>query len=174
MVGADQAFVSVEGWLGPAPPPMDRADALVLLANRYLAAHAPASAEDLAKWAGITIAEARQGLASVGEVDAEGGGRPAPSLLGPFDPLLHGWVSRAPIVGAHQGVVTTNGVFRPVALVGGRVVATWSLPGGVVTIAPLEPISDRDQSRLVSDATDVVRYLGLPPRPAVVAPVRPA
>ena len=62
---------------------------------------------------------------------------PPPRLLGAFDPLLHGWVSRQPFVGDHGGVVTTNGIFRPVALAGGRVVATWSVPGGVVTIDPL-------------------------------------
>ncbi len=177
MVGGEHAFVSAEGWLGPAPPPMERADALVLLAGRYLAGHAPASAEDLAKWAGITIADARRGMASAPGFDVEDGPGegtlPTPRLLGPFDPLLHGWVSRAPFVGAHTAVVTTNGVFRPVALVGGRVVATWSLPGGVVTIAPLEPVPDTKLSLLVADAADVLRYLGLPDRPAVVAPLGP-
>jgi Winged helix DNA-binding domain len=144
MIGSDQAFVSVEGWLGSRPRPTDRVEALARLATRYLAGHAPASAEDLARWAGITLKDARTGLASTfeAEVPARAGGLPAPRLLGPFDPLLQGWVSRTPIVGAHRSVVTTNGLFRPVALVGGRVVATWSLEAGVVRVSPLEPISD--------------------------------
>ncbi len=173
MIGSDHAFVSAEGWLGTPPPPMDRARALALLASRYLAGHAPASAEDLAKWAGITLREARDGLASAVEVEASAGagGLPPPRLLGSFDPLLHGWVSRSPVVGPHRAVVTTNGVFRPVALARGRVVATWSLTAGVVRIAPLEPISDGPLSELVADATDVLRYLGLPDRPADVTPL---
>jgi hypothetical protein len=65
---------------------------------------------------------------------------PAPRLLGPFDPLLHRWASRGPFVGENGSVVTVNGIFRPVALVGGRVVATWGLPGGRVTVTPLEPL----------------------------------
>src|SRR5450755_3593284 len=33
---------------------------------------------------------------------------PPPRLLGSFDPVLHGWASREPILGAHQGIVTVN------------------------------------------------------------------
>jgi hypothetical protein len=170
MVGNDHAFVSVEAWLGRPPPPMERAPALALLANRYLAGHAPASADDLANWAGITLGDARQGLASVAKKYPESGrGLPAPRLLGPFDPLLHGWKSRTPVVGDHRTVVTTNGVFRPVALVEGRAVGTWSLRGGIITIVPLEAIRDEDVELLIQDGTDVLRYLGLPNRPAVIA-----
>ena len=93
---------------------------------------------------------------------------PAPRLLGAFDPLLLGWVSREPVVGPHRQVVTTNGMFRPVALVDGRVVATWGLAGGVVTITRLEPVADDVLAALVTDAADVLRFLGLPHRDAVV------
>jgi hypothetical protein len=172
MVGNDQAFVSVDAWLGPAPPALDRADALARLAARYLAGHAPASAEDLARWAGITLADARRGLASAPDAAGKAtAGLPEPRLLGPFDPLLLGWASRVPVVGNHVSVVTTNGVFRPVALVGGRVVATWSLSGGAVRIVPLEPIAGENLSRLVADAGDVLRFLGLPDRPPTVEPL---
>jgi Winged helix DNA-binding domain len=169
MVNTEQAFVAVDAWLGPAPPPLDREEALGLLAHRYLAGHAPASAGDLAKWAGITLADARRGMGSAPELNQRRVTHlPSPRLLGPFDPLLLGWASRAPITGSHRSVVTTNGVFRPVALIGGRVVASWRLPGGAVTIAPLEPISEDDLARLTADAADVLRFLGLPHRPAVI------
>ena len=93
---------------------------------------------------------------------------PKPRLLGPFDPLLHGWASREPFVGSHAGVVTSNGLFRPVALVGGRVVATWSLAGGIVTLKPLEEIDAGALAALATDAADVLRFLGLPATPLVV------
>jgi hypothetical protein len=147
-----------------------------MLARRYLLGHAPAAAEDLARWAGITLADARRGLeAATAPKAAPGPGRqpetgalPAPRLLEPFDPLLLGWASRAPIVGNHKTVVTTNGVFRPVVLVRGRVAGIWSLSAGTLTINPLEPISDRHLAQLVEDGADVLRYLGLPVRPAIV------
>ena len=94
---------------------------------------------------------------------------PPPRLLGPFDPLLHGWASREPFVGAHRQVVTVNGLFRPVALVDGRVVATWGLADGTLSIRPLEDVDPAALDALVSDAAAVLRFLGLQRRPAAVA-----
>jgi hypothetical protein len=148
MVGTEHAFVAVDQWLGPAPPALDREEALTTLARRYLVGHAPGRPEDLAKWTGITLGDAPDGFATIGDeyVSVDEGllapgaladtPMPAPRLLGAFDPLLHGWVSREPFVGRHSGVVTTNGIFRPVALVDGRVVATWGLPVGRPTVVP--------------------------------------
>ncbi len=90
---------------------------------------------------------------------------PPPRLLGAFDPLLHGWRSRAMFVGAHRDVVTVNGIFRPVVLVGGRAVATWKLPGGVVTVDPLERLSAAVRVAVAEDGKDVLRFLGLEDRP---------
>ena len=168
MIGNDHAFVSVERWLGAAPPPLERYEALAILANRYLAGHAPATAEDLAKWAGITLADARRGFARASAPRMRARALPSPKLLGAFDPLLHGWVSREALLGDHRTVVTSNGIFRPVALVDGRLVAVWSLPRGIVTIRPLEHISRAARQTLAADATDVLRYLGLPHRPAII------
>ena len=181
MLGGEQAFVSVADWLGDAPAPLDRDEALARLARRYLAGHGPADAHDLAKWAGIPRGRARRGLEMIADdvvlcggslVDVADRDRarppPPPRLLGSFDPLLHGWVSREPFVGEHRQVVTTNGLFRPVALVDGRVAATWGLADGTVTIRTLEPVTATDIEALRKDADAVLRFLGLPRRPALV------
>ena len=65
MRGGEQAFVLARDWLGAPPPPMDRDQALGLLARRYLAGHAPAADRDLAKWAGLPLGDARRGLAAI-------------------------------------------------------------------------------------------------------------
>ncbi len=191
VVGGAHAYVSVAEWLGPGPAPLDRDDALARLARRYLAGHGPASDRDLAAWAGITLGDARRGLAAIAD-EIETAGTPDPTagesvhrlvstgpvtatrprarLLGAFDPLLHGWRSRELFVGDHAGVVTTNGIFRPVALVDGRIVATWTLPGGVVTIDRLEPLSASVKAALVEDGADVQRFLGIEVGPVVFAP----
>ena len=67
MVDGHHAFVAVSDWLGPAPAPLDRDDALARLARRYLTGHGPASARDLAKWAGITLGDARRAFAAVAD-----------------------------------------------------------------------------------------------------------
>lgn len=171
IVGRDHAYVLVRDWFG-APPAIDRDRALVELARRYLAGHAPAADRDLAKWAGLPLRDARSGLSAISsELHQRGDGlldlaaRPAatelppPRLLGAFDPVLLGWSSREPILGAHAGVVTVNGLFRPIALVGGRAVAIWAMPGGVVTLEPFGRLRRADAAVLEADARDVVRYL---------------
>jgi hypothetical protein len=185
VVGRELAWVGVAQWLGDTPAVVERDEALARLAHRYLQGHAPARPEDLAKWAGITIGDARSAFATLGDAvvpwpddptlttPAARVARPiprlpAPRLLGPFDPLLHGWQDRELFTGEHQGVVTTNGIFRPVALVEGRVVGTWGLAAGTVTIRLLEPVGDLVRDRLVVDAARVLEYLALPPREAVV------
>jgi Winged helix DNA-binding domain len=172
----EPAYVDVAGWLGPAPAALNPEEALARLAERYLAGHGPATAADLAKWAGVTLGQARSGLASAGgEVMAGDGGYwaragtpapgalPPPRLLGAFDPVLHGWVDRGPVVGRHREVVTVNGIFRPTALVGGRVVGWWGLSDGAVRLHLLERVNRRDLGALEEDAGAVLAYLGLPP-----------
>ncbi|MCU1426515.1 MAG: hypothetical protein JWL83_515 [Actinomycetia bacterium] len=181
MIDGEHAFVSVEAWLGSPPPELERDDALARLARRYMAGHGPAAAADLARWAGITLGDARRGVAAIaGELVPFGDGLlrladvgdvaplPPPRLLGAFDPLLLGWTSRELFVGAHADVTTDNGLFRPFALVKGRVAATWGLSGGVVSIRPLERISAVALRTLVKDAANVLHFLGLPDRPAIV------
>ena len=179
--GSEQAFVAASDWLGEPPDPLERQAALALLARRYLRGHGPADARDLAKWAGLTLRDARaafDGIAS--EVAERPGGLvdladrdacaplPAPRLLGPFDPLLHGWVSRAAIVGSHLGIVTTNGLFRPIALVDGHAVATWGLSGATLTVRPFEKLARTVVAALRSDAAEVLTFLGQPDSAEVV------
>jgi hypothetical protein len=185
--GKEQCFVSAAAWLGAPPPPMDRDAALALLARRYLAGHGPASHRDLAKWAGIPLRDSRRGLAGCADdVTDRGDGLfdlsdrspaaavPSPLLLGPFDPVLCGWESRDDIIGPHRGLVTSNGLFRPFALVDGRAVGTWGLDSGQLTLRLLEPLKASHRRALKQDAVDVLRYLELPERPLAVEEQREA
>jgi hypothetical protein len=178
VVGRDQAFVLTRDWLGETVP-VDRDAALAELARRYLAGHGPADDRDLAKWAGVRLTDARAGLRAIagelterpdGLVDLSGRAAPAdlpePRLLGPFDPLLLGWRSREQVLGSHQGVVTVNGIFKPIALVRGRAVATWRMPAGEVVLEPFGPVARADREALDADAQDVRRFLAAVPESA--------
>jgi hypothetical protein len=180
MIGREQAFVLVADWLG-APAPVDRELALAELARRYLIGHAPAGDRDLARWSGLPLGEVRSGLGAIAsELDARPDGLlalrghpraaelPPARLLGPFDPVLLGWVSRDELLGANKVVVTVNGLFRPFALVRGRAVATWRMPAGEVILEPFKPLSRSVAAALRADAREVVRYLG--PTSATVKP----
>jgi hypothetical protein len=190
MRGAEQAFVLVRDWLGPPPRPMGRERALGLLARRYLAGHGPATDRDLAKWAGLPLGDARQGLAAIAsrladrddgrarlarpDGPAQGPGAPeVPDLrlLGAFDPLLLGWASRELFLAPGGPVITSNGLFRPFVLVRGRGAALWTVTGGQVVTDQLGPLTAPEQAALAAESADVERFLGGPrvPRPARLA-----
>ena len=162
----------VRDWLGEPPGATDRDGDLSELARRFLAGHGPADEGDLAKWAGITRGDALRGLRAVGGdlQECPGGlvdlaGRHAPRAAtgqtrrAVWDGVSPGWVDRTPILGGNQTIVTKNGIFRPFALVDGRAVATWGMPGGRVTLAPFGRISAPAQADLDREAADVERFL---------------
>jgi len=171
MQGKQHAYALVRDWLGPRKP-IDRDRALAELARRYLVGHGPADDRDLARWAGLPLRDSRAGLAAIASelVEREDGlvdlarrppaePLPPPRLLGAFDPLLLGWVSREEVVGPHKLLVTINGIFRPFALVGGRAVATWGLAGGKVTIKHLGKVTKKAAAALEVDARAVGEFL---------------
>ena len=179
MAGREQAYVLVRDWLGARPAPLHRDRALAELAGRYLAGHGPASDRDLAQWAGLPLSDARRGLAAIAHrladrddglasLAAQPGGParpdpplPPPRLLGAFEPVLLGWSAREPILGPHGRLVVAGGMFRPFALVRGRAVGTWTMPGGKVALAPFAPLPQADAAALAADAADVERFLHL-------------
>jgi hypothetical protein len=178
LVGAQHCYVHVADWLGERPE-VDRERALAELARRYLVGHAPADARDMARWAGLPLRDARAGLAAIaGQLHERDDGLlelaprtgppadpparlPGPRMLGAFDPLLLGWCSREPLLGADQPIVTINGIFRPFALVRGRAVAVWSIAAGKVTLKPFAQIAAADERKLLADGEQALRYLGL-------------
>jgi len=173
MVEGGQAFVSVRRWLGHAPSLPGRQASLGRLAVRYLDGHGPASPEDLSRWSGVTLGDARSAFEhAAGEVRPSGAvfvlsesdldhtDVPPTRLLGPFDPILHGWSSREMWVGGHRSVVTKNGIFRAVVLSEGRVKGTWRLTPPGIEVEVLDLLDDRAQAELMEDAADVYRFLG--------------
>lgn len=175
VAGPEQAYVLARDWLG-APPALDRDAALGWLARRYLAGHGPATDRDLAKWSGLPLGDVRRGLASIAAELAERAGGlvslvpvrssgradlPPARLLGAFDPVLHGWQSRAPVLGQHERAIVQGGMFRAFAMVRGRAVGPWGLPGGRVVLTELADLTATDRAELAADAADVTRFLGL-------------
>jgi hypothetical protein len=171
MIGSEHAFVLRADWLGERPK-VDRDRALAELARRYLVGHAPADDRDLAKWANLPLRDARAALNAVASElherpdglvdvrrDPDPEPLPSPRLLGPFDPLLLGWRSRELVLGDAQGVVTINGIFKPIALVGGRAAGMWSMPGGRVELSLWEPPGRTAAAALRRDAAAVEAYV---------------
>jgi hypothetical protein len=167
------AFALARDWLGGEPAAVDRDAALAELARRYLRGHGPASAADLAAWAGLPLRDARAGLAAiVGELTTRGelvdlaARAAAPEtiparLLASFDPYLLGWRDRGFAVAAAQAkrVHPGGGMLRATATVDGRVVGTWTLPGGRVDLDVFAQLNAEARAELAAEAEDVERFL---------------
>jgi hypothetical protein len=156
-----QAFVLARDWLGP-PGTFDRDAAVAELARRYLAAHAPATPADLARWSGLPLRDARRLPAgSLGQPPAVA---PPPRLLAAFDPYLLGWKDRSFAVPAQHArrVHPGGGVLRAVAAIGGEAAGTWARRGGRIEIEPFSPLRPGDELALAAEAEDIVRFEAKP------------
>ena len=157
-----------------------RERALAELARRYLAGHGPATDDDLARWSGLGLGDARAGLRAIGaELEEAGGGlldlagrvadvpSPAPRLLGAFDPYVLGWRDRGFLVAAKHAkrVHPGAGILRAIAAVDGRAVATWTArrAGGRlrVELDAFARIPAVARKALDADARDLAAFEGL-------------
>jgi hypothetical protein len=148
----EQLFVLLDEWV-PAPRRLAGEEALGELARRFFLGHGPATVQDLARWAGIPLRDARAGLAlarpalAALEVDGvehlldpttpdrlaacrtEAGGL---FLLPGFDEFVLGYGDRRAILDpefAERIVPGNNGMFRSTVVHGGRIVGTWQWTG---------------------------------------------
>ena len=148
----EQLIVLVDEWIA-RPRDLDRDEALGELALRYFRSHGPATVKDLMRWANLTAADARTGLALVRhdlariEVDGvEYVMDPAtPDLLAAcrrqaagvfllpgFDEYILGYGDRSAVLPAEFAnliVPGGNGVFRPTVVSAGQVIGTWRHAG---------------------------------------------
>jgi hypothetical protein len=151
--GRQQTFVLLDEWL-PAREPLTRPEALAEIALRYFRGHGPATVGDLAWWAGLTLADAGEGLKSSAsrlarwQFDGEDywgpeAGFPAPTkpppalILPPFDEFLVAFRNRgAALDPADTGRLAS--LLSPTIVVKGRVVGTWKrrLTRGRLVIVP--------------------------------------
>lgn len=187
--GGDDTFVLLDQELRPSPG-LARDDAMARLARRYLAGHGPATADDLARWAGVGRRQARAGMDAIRTetvevrpeqepcrilaaheswLDEGRAANPNPSvrLVPGYDPYLLGYRSRDFAVppeyapSLHPG----GGFMRPAVLVEGRAVGSWKkeLRGDTVNIRvqPFGPLEGPVLAGLEDEARDLARFHGV-------------
>ncbi|WP_210506059.1 winged helix DNA-binding domain-containing protein [Naasia sp. SYSU D00057] len=164
MLGKQQGVVLLDEWAPGVAP--EREDALREATLRYVRGHGPATALDLAWWLGLTKTEATRALgeaaAQLEEVPTETGpmwfdpasaagdpvavaaAREAVRLLPPFDELLLGYTNRvASLDPEFTNRVTpgSNGLFRPIVSIGGRVEGLWRVERSRPPRVELDPFT---------------------------------
>jgi hypothetical protein len=146
--GKEQTFVLLDDWV-PNPTLLSRDEALTTLATRYFRSHGPATQKDFVGWTGLTVGDAKRGIALSGhgltEVTTVNGPMIAATasldegvpqviqeqelLLVPgFDEYLLGYKDRSAMLNAedvNRIIPGGNGVFKPTIVANGRVIGTW-------------------------------------------------
>ena len=153
----DGTFARLEpGGVRPSPD-----EALAQLARRYADGYAPATAEDLAAFAGIAKAVARAAWVAAGPHAADGGGHGWVRLLGAFDPFLLGYRGYGHAVPeAHvREVWPGGGWIHPVVLVDGVAAGTWRIDRDRVVVERF-PGAEVPEPALAAEVQDVGRFLG--------------
>jgi hypothetical protein len=172
--------VLVRDWLGK-PSPRDRDPALAELARRYLRAFGPATAEDLARWSGLGLREARAGVATIapeleevriGDAHAailKGAATRSPRigvvrLLPAFDTYLLGHRDREFIVDPADWprIGPGGGIIHPSVVVDGVAVATWRVRRDRaklrVELNPFEKLDRPTRKAIKAEVADVGRF----------------
>ena len=163
--GKEQLLVLLDEWV-PQPRVLDRQAALAEVAERYLRSHGPATLQDLVRWTGLKVVDARAGLEAarrqLAALDVDGVEHlmdpSTPELLTAcrreargvfllpgFDEMVLGYGDRSAILApehADRIVPGGNGVFRPTVVSDGRVVATWSRGRRKGEAAVVQPFDD--------------------------------
>lgn len=181
----EPSYDLLEDRLGAPPAAVAPDDAPAELACRYVGAHGPAGAADLAAWAGIGLRRARRALELAGPrlrpVDAPSGrafvlageelctdpaGSPHVALLGHFDPYLLGYADRDLALDRRfaRRIQAGGGFIQPAVLVDGRVAGTWRRERrGArldVVIEPFDELDEKASAAVAAEAADVARFLG--------------
>jgi len=183
--GKQQTFVLLDEWV-PGTKEIGRSEALALLAERYFTSHGPATVQDLAWWAGITLSDARQGTEAIQsrlmsekisgqeywrvEIDQaytmdEG---PNVHLLPGFDEYLLGYKDRSLVLNeAYARYITpgNNGVFMPTIVIDGQISGTWKRTiknkGIDIDFILFAPQKDKEE-RIIEAAERYCGFMGMP------------
>ncbi|MHA7134567.1 winged helix DNA-binding domain-containing protein [Oerskovia turbata] len=151
--GTTTTWTTADAWFGRASrsflDPDERAEALVRLVRRYLAAFGPATVMDAQRWSGLTglrdaVGRLRPELVTFTGPDGKehldlpdaprpGADAPAPLVLvAEFDNLVLGHADRTRVVddARRKAITTVNGQVPGTVLVDGYVAATWKVRRG--------------------------------------------
>jgi hypothetical protein len=172
----------------PAAPTLDRDAARAELARRYFQSHGPATARDFSWWSGLTLTDARAGIASLGRELActawEGsdyyfpdGPEPAAArgawLLPNYDEFTVAYAERSLLMGPgfpSRRNPRADPIFTNVIIVNGLITGNWrrTLTAKAVTVslAPFTALATIAR-RAVARATDRFRaFAGSEPTPS--------
>lgn len=183
--GKQLTYALLEERVAPAKL-LDREEALLELARRYFTTRGPATPQDFAWWSGLTVADAKRGIAAAGDsleqLTIDGGSywsgavsapaevaSPTAHLLPNYDEYFIGYKDRSAILRKVQRSKMFEGgvgLAAHVLLIDGQVAGVWkrSLSTTSVTVAfqPVVRLTRAQQRAVEKEARRYGRFLELP------------
>lgn len=182
--GKQATFALLDEWV-PKRTKLDPEQALAALASRYFRSHGPATQQDLMRWAKLSAAEAKRGIANAEGLCAlssegrrywmpcdqvsPGAASKGMFLLPGFDEYILGYGDRGAILDpAHASklVPGANGVFRPTLVYAGQVLGTWRADAGKRAVRlsanPFGALNTAQQRAFSGAAAAYAAFVGLP------------
>jgi len=181
--GRETTLVAAADWIGERKS-VPRDAALAELARRYFRAFAPATDRDFAYWGGISLGDARLGIAGAAAAleelvldglpfvvprgyVARAPRSPVVRVLAAFDTYLMGYASRRHAVGeaGERLILPGGGVLRPTICVDGRFVAIWSQKRSgkriKINLAPFDGFDEDWLPAIRAEVADIGRFEGV-------------
>jgi hypothetical protein len=167
----------------PNAKSLPRDEAVVELTQRYFSSHGPATLKDFAWWSGLTVKDAKQGLAELGQafdsmkVDGKEFWFGAPLTMrrdvsesAHFLPVLDEYVVAyrdvSPTYDAAHFVAAKNRNFASSFVIGGRVLGEWTQMVQdnkvSITLKPFSKLDAGDRHLLDAAAVRYGKFLGVP------------
>jgi hypothetical protein len=180
--GKQPCFVLLDEWI-PNSRALKGDEALAELAQRYFPGHGPATIQDFSWWSGLTVTEAKKALEMVKEkfIAATLGDKTywlsnsasfkikttGIYFLSSFDEYLVGYKDRsAALESLHaRKVFAVNGIFNPVVIINGKIVATWKRSFNkkevVIQLEPFQTFTPLQKEGIAKAAKRYSKFVGM-------------
>ena len=170
----------------PPTTALDRDDALGRLASRYFVSRGPATVHDFAKWSGLTVTDAKRGVAAVetqfeheriddasywfapSERRAPKARGAAAHLLSIFDEYVSGYKDRSAIGDAQTGtrLSAMGNALTAIVVIDGRIRGTWKRAATkartTLELNLFDDLTKRERNALEEAAAKYGEFIGAP------------
>ena len=164
----------------PVKKQLTKDEALALLAKKYFTSHGPASLPDFVWWSGLPASDARKALEmnkstliseTIGtdtywfadNINTSSSLPDSAYLLPAFDEYLISYKNRSAVITAndHPKAISSNGIFRPVVLVNGKISGLWKrtiIKNTIIIETEHFRPHNKTEEHLISKASEAFRH----------------
>ena len=152
IVGKQLTYALLEERVPPTKP-LQHDEALAQLARRFFTSHGPATLQDFVWWSGLTVADAKRGVALIDPpvrvTKSTQKFKHSAHFLPAFDEFLVAYKDRE------------QGMLGPAVIVNGRIAGTWKRTHDMIDVKPSRTLNNSDRVAITNAAHRYAKFVGL-------------